>query len=106
MLSAPFHIWLNRFDWRSTLALVDAAAERFKIECLVAGAIMRCWLNRRWYRPRIVGLSDETGLAALQAALAGSGIEIVAGQRDCDGSRASRSILSLPGSPASPVLAR
>ncbi len=71
---------------RSTLALVDSAAERFTIECLVAGGNYALLAEQALkYRPRIVGLRDETGLAALQAALAGSGIEIVAGQRDCDG---------------------
>ena len=70
----------------STLALVDAAAERFKIECLVARGNYALLAEQALrYRPRIVGLSDETGLAALRVALAGSGIEIVGGQRDCDG---------------------
>ncbi len=70
----------------STLALVDAAYDRFEIECLVAGGNHVLLAEQALkYRPRIVGLSDETGLAALQAALAGSGIEIVAGQSDCDG---------------------
>ncbi len=70
----------------STLALVDAAAERFKIECLVARGNYALLAEQALrYRPRIVGLSDETGLAALRVALSGSGIEIVSGQRDCDG---------------------
>ena len=70
----------------STLALVDAASERFKIECLVARSNYALLAEQALrYHPRIVGLSDETGLAALRVALAGSGIEIVGGQRDCDG---------------------
>ena len=70
----------------STLALVDAAAKRFKVEYLVAGGNHALLAKQALkFRPRIVGLRYETGLAALQAALAGSGIEIVAGQHDCDG---------------------
>jgi 1-deoxy-D-xylulose-5-phosphate reductoisomerase len=69
----------------STLALVDAAPERFAIECLVAGGNHSLLAEQALkYRPRVVGLRDETGLAALQTALAGSGIELVSGQRDCD----------------------
>ena len=69
----------------STLALVDAAPERFTIECLVAGGNYSLLAEQALkYRPRVVGLRDETGLAALQTALAGSGIELVSGQRDCD----------------------
>lgn len=69
----------------STLALVDAAPERFKIECLVAGSNYALLAEQALkYRPQIVGLRDESGLPALEAALAGSGIELVFGQHDCD----------------------
>ncbi len=69
----------------STLALVDAADERFKIECLVGGGNHTLLAEQALkYRPKIVGLCDETKLPSLHAALAGSGIEIVGGQRDCD----------------------
>ncbi len=69
----------------STLALVDAAPERFKIECLVAGSNHVLLAEQALkYRPQIVGLRDESGLPALEAALAGSGIELAFGQHDCD----------------------
>lgn len=69
----------------STLALVDAAPERFKIECLVAGSNHALLAEQALkYRPQIVGLRDESGLPALKTALADSGIELACGQRDCD----------------------
>ena len=68
----------------STLALVDACPDAFEVKILVAGSNTALLAEQALkYRPEIVGLSSVEGAAHLRDALAGSGIEVVAGEAAC-----------------------
>jgi len=68
----------------STLALVDACPDEFRVKVLVAGSNgMRLAEQALTYRPDIVGLASADGATALREALAGSGIEVVIGEEAC-----------------------
>jgi 1-deoxy-D-xylulose-5-phosphate reductoisomerase len=76
---------------KSTLALVDAAPDRFAVQALVAGGNHKLLAEQALkYRPAIVGLNDPAGYEALRTALADTSIEIVVGQKACDGIAAIR----------------
>ncbi|MBU74494.1 MAG: 1-deoxy-D-xylulose-5-phosphate reductoisomerase [Rhodospirillaceae bacterium] len=69
---------------RSTLAIVDACPDEFSVTALVAGSNWKILSEQALaYRPSIVGIADENSLDSLRAALAGSSIEIVAGEGPC-----------------------
>ena len=69
---------------KSTLAIVDACPDEFSVTGLVAGANWKMLSEQALaYRPSIVGIADETSLEPLRTALAGSGIEVVAGDVAC-----------------------
>ncbi|MFC7734374.1 1-deoxy-D-xylulose-5-phosphate reductoisomerase [Roseomonas sp. GCM10028921] len=67
---------------RSTIALLEAAPEgEFAVEALVAGRdAARLADAARRLRARVAVLADPAGLPALREALAGTGIEAVAGE--------------------------
>ncbi len=69
---------------KSTLAIVDACPDEFSITGLVAGTNWKMLSEQALaYRPSIVGIADENSLDPLRTALAGSGIEVVAGYAAC-----------------------
>ncbi len=69
---------------KSTLAIVDACPDEFSVTGLVAGTNWKMLSEQALaYRPSIVGIADETSLEPLRTALAGSGIEVVAGDVAC-----------------------
>ena len=69
---------------KSTLAIVDACPDEFSVTGLVAGTNWKMLSEQALaYRPSIVGIADETSLEPLLTALAGSGIEVVAGDVAC-----------------------
>ncbi|MGC6498137.1 MAG: 1-deoxy-D-xylulose-5-phosphate reductoisomerase [Candidatus Puniceispirillaceae bacterium] len=69
---------------KSTLAIVDACPDEFSVTALVAGSNWKMLSEQALaYRPSIVGIADETSLEPLRTALAGSGIEVVAGDKAC-----------------------
>ena len=69
---------------KSTLAIVDACPDEFSVTGLVAGTNWKMVSEQALaYRPSIVGIADETSLEPLRTALAGSGIEVVAGDVAC-----------------------
>ena len=69
---------------KSSLAIVDACPDEFSVTGLVAGTNWKMLSEQALaYRPSIVGIADETSLEPLRTALAGSGIEVVAGDVAC-----------------------
>ena len=68
----------------STLALVDACPDEFTVTALVAGRNWKLLAEQALaHHPSVVGIHDTSCLDALKQALAGSGIEVVAGADQC-----------------------
>lgn len=68
----------------STLALVESCPDRFDVHVLVAGNDAEFLAEQALrHRPAYVGLASDENADVLRAALKGSGIEIVFGDRAC-----------------------
>ena len=68
----------------STLALVESCPDRFDVHVLVAGNDAEFLAEQALrHRPAYVGLASDENADVLRAALKGSGIEIVVGDRAC-----------------------
>lgn len=69
----------------STLALVRAHPEQFKVYALVAGRNLDLLIQQALeFQPEVVGISDESEFASLRDALCQTRTRVVAGQDACD----------------------
>ena len=69
---------------KSTLAIVKACPDAFSITALVAGQDWKTLSEQALvFQPSMIGIADEAALGPLRDAVAGHGIEVVAGAANC-----------------------